>query len=165
VLRQLFPAGPRLLWEARLIYHYVRSVPGGRLLVGGSSLMHTYSRRASHEAERTSRRLGAWLTAHWPGIAVKWALAWPGLLGVTRDFTALAGELPDNPGVHCVAAATGLPWCAALGRALAESLVHGDDRVPPELSTSRALAPVWPAAVLGKPLSFALAHAREKLSG
>jgi gamma-glutamylputrescine oxidase len=165
VLHRLFPAGPRLVWEARLVYHYARVVPGGRLLVGGSSLVHTYANRATHDPAATTERLGRWVAKFWSGVEIPWAAAWPGMLGVTRDFLALAGELPDLPGVHCVVAGTGLPWCAALGRAVAESIVSGRDSVPPELSAARAMERGWTHVLLNKPLSFALAHAREKLVG
>jgi gamma-glutamylputrescine oxidase len=163
-MSRLFPAGPRLVWEARLLYHYARPVPGGRLLVGGSSLARTYSRRADHDAAGTARRLGAWVARRFPGLAIRWAAAWPGFLGVTRDFLPLAGEVPEMPGVHAVTAATGLPWCAALGSALAEGLVDGVDRVPPELSTTRAFRLGATSRWLGTPATLALAHALEKLS-
>jgi gamma-glutamylputrescine oxidase len=161
VLARMFPDGPRLVWEAKLLYHYARLTGGDRLLVGGASLAHTYTSRPRHDPESTAQRLDRWVARHFAGADVVWAAAWPGLLGVTRDLLGLAGEIPDLPGVHCVVAATGLPWCAALGRAAAVSMVDGHDRVPAELAAARARE--WHRPVIGKRASFALAHASEKL--
>lgn len=164
VLARIFPAGPHLVWEARLLYHYARVARGGRLLVGGSSLTRSYAGAPHHDADGTARTLERWVERRLPGVVVRWAFAWPGLLGVTRDFLPLAGEVPEIPGVHTVAAATGLPWCAAMASAVAGGLVDGVDRVPPELSTRRSFRLDRVTGVLGKTATFAAAHAIEKLT-
>jgi glycine/D-amino acid oxidase-like deaminating enzyme len=124
-----------------------------------------YSPREKQRAEKVVRLLTRYLARRFPGLRVKFAACWPGLIGVSKDFAPVVGRHPRYPSVHYAAGAAGLPWAAALGRYLAEKVLDGRDDVDAELSVDRRF-PIGRhlQAVLGAPAAFAISHGILKVS-
>jgi gamma-glutamylputrescine oxidase len=162
---RMFPRGPLMVWGTDMTYKYFRLTGDGRLLIGGASLANMYSRREQQRAEQVVRLLTRYLSGRFPGLRVKFAACWPGLIGVSKDFAPVVGRHPRYPSVHYAAGAAGLPWAAALGRYLAEKVLDGRDDVDAELSVDRRF-PIGRhlQAVLGAPAAFAISHGILKFS-
>ncbi|HUR57378.1 MAG TPA: FAD-binding oxidoreductase [Opitutaceae bacterium] len=156
---RLFPAGPLMVWDTGLVYKYFRLTGERRLLMGGGTLASTYARRAQHRPEKVVRRLGGYLARRFPGVRVDFAACWPGLIGISKDFAAVVGRHPQFSSVRFAGGAAGLPWAAALGVYLAESVLEERSELDALLSSEREfpIGARW-QAVLGAPVTFALAH-------
>jgi gamma-glutamylputrescine oxidase len=162
---RIFPRGPLMVWGTDITYKYFRLTGDGRLLIGGASLVNMYSRSEKQRSAQVVRLVTRYLRRRFPGLRVKIAACWPGLIGVSKDFAPVVGRHPHYPSVHYAAGAAGLPWAAALGRYLAEKVLNGRDDVDAALSVHRRF-PIGPRlqAVLGAPAAFAISHGILKFS-
>ncbi len=89
----IFPAGPCMVWDTDLIYHYFRLTPDRRLLVGGGDLRSTYARRPSDDVEGVELRLLAYARRALTSPSLRFDHVWAGMLGVSKDLLPLMG--PD----------------------------------------------------------------------
>jgi gamma-glutamylputrescine oxidase len=160
---RMFPAGPLMVWDTDLIYRYFRLTGDGRLLIGGSTLLATYARHEQHRPADVARRLTRYLRTHFPEVNVAFTAAWPGLIGISKDFAPVVGRHPEHANVHFAGGAAGLPWAAALGRYLAEKVLDGRDDLDGLLSVERHF-PIGRSvqAMVGAPAAFAVAHGIKK---
>jgi gamma-glutamylputrescine oxidase len=158
-VHRVFPREPFMAWDTDLFYKYFRLTGDRRLLIGGSTLADTYSRREKHQPDQVVRRLTSYLAKRFPGLAIKFAACWPGLIGITKDFAPIVGRHPRFPSVYFAGGAAGLPWAAALGRYLAEKILDGRNDLESVLGVDRKF-PVGPhlQAVIGAPAAFAVSH-------
>ena len=162
---RMFPAGPLMVWDTDLIYRYFRLTRDDRLLIGGSTLLATYARHEQHRPAEVVRRLTDYLRRHFPDANVKFTAAWPGLIGISKDFAPVVGRHPEHASVHFAGGAAGLPWAAALGRYLAEKILDGRDDLDALLSVDRRF-PIGRSlqGMLGAPAAFALSHGIKKFA-
>ncbi|ACB74351.1 NAD(P)/FAD-dependent oxidoreductase [Opitutus terrae] len=163
-IAELFPAGPVMVWDTDLIYHYFRLTGDRRLLVGGGTLLTTYAAHEQHRPDWAARQLSRFLSQHFPWLRVRFEAAWPGLIGISKDFAPVIGRRGDAWNVHFAGGAAGLPWAAALGRYLAEKVLDGRDELDVLLSSERKF-PIGPAVqrITGRRAAFALSHGLMKL--
>lgn len=56
-IKQLFPEALFMVWDTDLIYHYFRLTDQKRLLLGGSSLLATYSGQEKHNYHRITKKI------------------------------------------------------------------------------------------------------------
>jgi gamma-glutamylputrescine oxidase len=156
---RMFPAGPCMVWDTDLTYTYFRLTGESRLLIGGGTLLTTYARHERHAPETAARRFTHYLARHFPKLEVRFDACWPGLIGITKDFTPVVGRHPTVRSVHFAGGAAGLPWAAALGKYLAEKLVGNRADLDSLLAVDRKF-PVRAGVqrIIGKPPAFALSH-------
>ena len=164
-IERIFPRGPLMVWGTDIAYKYFRLTGDRRLLIGGGTLAHMYSRREQHRPQQVVRQLTGYLARRFPDVQVRFTACWPGLIGISKDFAPVVGCHPRYSSVHFAAGAAGLPWAAALGRYLAEKVLDGRHDVEAPLSVNRRF-PIGPhvQAVLGAPAAFALSHGILKFS-
>jgi gamma-glutamylputrescine oxidase len=155
----LFPEARLMVWDTDLVYQYFRMIGGGRLLVGASSVLHTYSSKTEALAPGILHKMRAFLGSKFPSVPVELEYFWPGFIGVSKDFLPLAARLAERSSLHVVSGATGLPWAAALGKYVAEKILSNrsdlDDDFDPErrFPIGRSMQ-----SIVGKPSAFALSH-------
>jgi gamma-glutamylputrescine oxidase len=164
-VRRIFPQGALMVWDTDLIYHYFRLTGERRLLIGGGTLASTYARHEQHDPARAAQRANHFLARRFPGLHCPIAACWPGLIGVSKDFAPVVGRHRDHATVRFAGGAAGLPWAAALGRYLAESIIDDRRDLDGILSAGRhfVVGPRW-QAVIGAPAAFALSHGLLKFS-
>jgi glycine/D-amino acid oxidase-like deaminating enzyme len=104
----------------------------------------------------------SYLQERFPWLPIEFEHAWPGQLGVTRDFVPIADSDPSRPGIHYVGGAGGLPWAAALGRLTADRILGRPHEVERFFKSSRAPLAHRIVRQVGKPAAFALSHAAAK---
>jgi len=161
---RLFPQAPLMVWDTGLVYHYFRLTGEQRLLIGGGTLASTYALHERHEPQQVARRLAQYLARHFPLMRIRFAAAWPGLIGISKDFAPVIGQDLSTPNVSFAGGAAGLPWAAALGRYLAEKILDGRSELDAILAVERDF-PIGPnvTGLVGRPAAFALAHGIMKL--
>ena len=135
-------------------------------MIGGGTLSSTYAGHEKHEPRAVERRLTQYLAKHFPGLDVKFNACWPGLIGISKDFAPILGRHPAQPNIRFAAGAAGLPWAAALGNYLAESILDGRNDLDALLTAQRRF-PVGKTLqrAMGKPAAFALSHGLKKFGG
>jgi gamma-glutamylputrescine oxidase len=158
-VKKIFPSKLYMVWDTDLIYHYYRLIEGNRLMLGGASLWYTYAQEEKHNNWYNARLLQHYFQKKFPDIAITFPYIWPGMLGITKDILPIAGFDQHIPSVYYVAAATGLPWAAALGTYSVDCILHGDNRFDQYFSPYRHnTLGAGIQAILGTKLTFALSH-------
>jgi glycine/D-amino acid oxidase-like deaminating enzyme len=84
-----------LIWEATQNYHYARTTPDGRIILGGEDDHGLIQPDARNEATPAKvRALKKHLKALWPRASNRVAFAWSGAFDTTRDGLPLIGAVP-----------------------------------------------------------------------
>lgn len=84
-----------LIWEAARNYHYARTTPDGRIILGGEddhALIEPAARDNATPAK--VRALKAYMKALWPHASDHVAFSWSGAFDTTDDGLPLIGRLP-----------------------------------------------------------------------
>jgi glycine/D-amino acid oxidase-like deaminating enzyme len=132
-------------------------------LLGGSDLISTYASKATHDYASIVTKLTDYIAKKFPSLDIKFEYVWPGLMGISKDISPIAGRDKDKPYLFYVAAAAGLPIAAALGRYSAENLVDGNNEFDVYFSPYRKFSVSGIAqSILGKKLSFAISNVIKK---
>ncbi|MBI2774846.1 FAD-binding oxidoreductase [Candidatus Dependentiae bacterium] len=158
-IKQIFPDKLCMVWDTDLVYHYYRITGENRLLLGGARLIDTYAKKETHDNTRTATILGNYFAKKYPQVPVSFEYMWPGLIGVSKDLFPLAGRDREMKSVYYIAAATGLPWAAALGAYSADCMLDNNAAFDSYFSPYRSFT-LGPIAnhLLGTRLTFALSN-------
>lgn len=164
-IRMMFPKDQMMVWDTDFIYHYYRPTGTKRLLIGGADLINTYKHSETIPGGRIARKLIGSVHKKFPGMKAELEYVWPGMLGVTKDLLPVVSQDPKTDAVY-VAAATGLPWAAALGSYAALKTVDGRSDFDERFSPHRTFfVHSKLQALIGKPLSFAMSNGAAKYLG
>jgi gamma-glutamylputrescine oxidase len=157
-IRTLFPERNLMVWDTDLIYNFYR-ISGNRLLIGGGSFLNSYSEYETHNSTYMYRKLTHYLEKKFPQITLQFEQMWPGLIGISKDVSPLAGSDKDARSIYYIAGAAGLSIAAMLGNYSADHLIDGADQFKDHFSPYRSF-PIHGAlqSVLGNKLSFALSN-------
>lgn len=160
---RIFPKDRFMVWDTDLIYQYYRFTGENRLLIGASSLLYTYFPYERPVPPRIIKKMHAYTARHFPDVRIEIEYAWPGLIGVSKDFLPLAGRRAGSPHVFYIGGAAGLPWAAALGIYIADKIVNKVSDFD-DLFTAERTFPIRRGiqTLLRKPLTFALSHGKVK---
>ncbi len=155
----IFPDKPLMAWDTDLIYKYWRIAEDNRLLIGGSTILGTYSPWAQHDNYAMAYRLGAYFNDKYPQVRPVFEYMWPGLIGVSKDIMPLAGRDEHDSNLYYIGGAAGLPWAAALGGYAADVIAENRSDLDGYFSPYRhfTFGPTT-QKILGRPLTFALSH-------
>lgn len=162
-IKQIFPQDNLMVWDTDLIYTYYRLAADNRLLLGGGSLLTTYASHEYHEYSRMTAKLQNYFKKKFPQIPIHFVQQWPGLIGISKDMAPIAGPDKDRKNIYYIAAATGLPIAAALGRYAVEHMIDGNNELDDYFSPYRSF-PIGSGlqTLLGTKLSFAISNALTK---
>jgi gamma-glutamylputrescine oxidase len=167
-LIRLFPGGKQMqCWDSRLVYTYFRLTGDNRLLVGGGTAVTTYLKEAYNNHRIISRVIRRFKT-HFPFLHdLAFIQFWPGLIDATRDLLPIIVRPPQQPHLHFVLGAVGLPWAAFAGSFAARNVLGEADEDYKKyyryFSNRRHF--VFPSGlvkIVGKPLIFSLSNAWAK---
>ncbi|HEX2977987.1 MAG TPA: FAD-binding oxidoreductase [Candidatus Babeliales bacterium] len=158
-IQKIFPDKLCMVWDTDLVYHYYRITGENRLLLGGARLIDTYAKKETHNNMSTAALLENYFEKKYPHFPVSFEYMWPGLIGVSKDLFPLAGRDQTMKSVYYIAAATGLPWAAALGAYSADCMLDNNAEFDPYFSPDRSFT-LGPLAnhLLGTRLTFALSN-------
>ncbi len=158
-VRLLFPEGPLLVWDSDIIYNYYRLTKDNRLLIGGGNLLYTYGTYERPHAPMVLRKLSRYVQHKFPYLDVRFEYFWPGLLGVSKDLLPIADYDHATRSIYYIAAATGLPWAAALGVYSADKLIDGRHELDAYFTADRSFPlGTYFERIFGVRATFALAH-------
>lgn len=159
----IFPNKNRLVWDTNLVYNYFRMTGDNRLILGGGSVLTTYSSKENHAYAPMLRKLTNYFHEKFPGLNIHFEQMWPGLIGLSKDIAPIAGPDKDKPYMYYITASAGLPIATALGTYSAEHLIDGKRDLDPYFSPYRKF-PIGGIvqSILGTRLSFALCNFLKK---
>lgn len=94
-----FPEWPGrcLIWETARPYFYLRSAPGGRIIIGGGDAEHSDDHRRDRLIARKTAYLKKRFNALFPDAEFEVSYAWAGTFGETVDGLACIGKPPERP--------------------------------------------------------------------
>ena len=90
-----------LIWEAKRDYHYARTTPAGRIILGGEDSDEIVEPEARDRLiPQKSRVLAERLAALWPRARTDIEYRWAGTFDTTSDGLPLIGPVPGAKGVY-----------------------------------------------------------------
>lgn len=121
----LFPKSSLMMWDTDLIYQYFRLIDNNRFLIGGGSMLSSFSYRATCHPHYMYKKLSNYCKKKFPQLNLTFEYIWPGIIGISKDIIPIAG--PDNKlsNVYYAGPTAGLSWAAAIGNYCAEHIVEG----------------------------------------
>jgi gamma-glutamylputrescine oxidase len=160
---QIFPDKKLMVWDTDFIYNYFRITGDNRLLLGGGDFSSSYAQQANHDYQPIVTKLVNYFTTKFPEIDINFQYRWPGLMGISKDISPLAGVDKEKPYQFYITAACGLPIAASLGRYSAENLIDGQHNLDDYFSPYRKF-PISgiSQSILGNKLSFAFSNLIKK---
>jgi len=158
-IKKIFPQDLYMVWDTDLVYNYYRVTGDNRLILGGSSLLHSYVGQETHNPSSINKKLTRYFNEKFPGVDVRFEYTWPGLIGITKDIFPIAGHDKIMPSVYYIAGAAGLPWASALGAYSAEAILDKNSTFDHFLSPYRTFKlGSFTQHILGRRLTFALSN-------
>ncbi len=121
---ELFPQGPMLCWDSKLVYTYYRLTGDKRLLLGGGSALTTFtavdvtSPRVINHVIANFRTCFPFLKHH------EFIQYWPGRIDTTRDLVPIVDSDPHRKHVQYVLGCVGLPWATFCGDYAARKILE-----------------------------------------
>ena len=113
--QELFPSGPLQCWDSTLVYSYFRPTGDQRLLLGGGSMLTTFSRHDHTEPNIIERVIGGFKKRFPKLTNLQFIQYWPGRIDTTRDLLPTVARDPNAPHIHFVLGCVGLPWATFCG--------------------------------------------------
>lgn len=158
-VKKIFPSTPFMVWDTDMIYQYFRLTGDNRLMLGGSDVLYTYSKKETHGNDRVAKQLIGYCRKNFPSVAIEFEYMWPGLIGISKDVFPVAGFDEKMPSVYYIAGACGLPFAAALGTYCADRIANNNTEFDQQLSPYRSttFGPMT-QRLLGTRLTFALSN-------
>ncbi len=163
-IKQIFPTDRMMVWDTDLVYEYYRLTGDNRMLIGGADLRYTYEMHERPNAPKPiAKKMLRYMEQRFPGIQFPLESIWPGMLGVTKDLLPIMGQDANDSSVTYIAAASGLPWAAALGRYVADKVHSGRSDFDSVFTPYRKfIAPRLVEKIVRKQITYALAHGYAK---
>ncbi len=165
--QSMFPAGPFQCWDSDLVYSYYRLTGSKRLLLGGGSLLTTYTRNDS-TTSRVIDHVISGFRGMFPELRnLRFVQYWMGRIDMTRDLLPTVLKEPASPWVHRVLGCVGLPWATFCGDFVAREVLAeketGDEKYYGYFDVNRKfLVPLWLERAIGKRLAFPINNAWAK---
>lgn len=163
-VQQLFPDEPLQCWDSDLVYTYFRLTGDQRLLVGGGSLLSTFSLHYVTSPRVITRVIHSF-QEKFPFLKdLEFIQYWPGFIDSTRDLLPTVLQDEHSPWIHYILGCVGLPWAAFCGdfvaRRVTEPANYDDHHYYRYFTVNRPfLFPLWMERFLGKPLVFTMNNA------
>jgi len=148
-----------MVWDTDLIYQYYRLNGDNRLMLGGATLLYTYSSHEKHNSTLIFNKLTRYFKNKFPQINISFEYMWPGLIGIAKDIMPIVGQDKDSSTIFYACAGAGLPWSAAIGKYAAEKIIDKRDDLDTCFSPYRKFAiGKIPQFFMGTKAAFALSN-------
>jgi glycine/D-amino acid oxidase-like deaminating enzyme len=131
--------GTIALWDSLQLYHYVRYLPDGRVLVGGEETPGVVPGKVLKASDPHIQKLYHWAKQHHTTPLPPIEHCWKASLVVPADGLPMvkSRRIGDNTLISAVT--DGLPFGMLLGSLVSQSLQVGGNPLPPMLSSGRRL--------------------------
>jgi gamma-glutamylputrescine oxidase len=165
-IQAMFPDGHLQCWDSSLVYSYFRMTGDNRILLGGGSMLTTFSPNditEPHVIERVIRGF----KRRFPMLRdVRFIQYWPGRIDTTRDLLPTVGRDKNSPWIHFVLGCVGLPWATFCGDFAARHVLDDKSEDKKYYHYFRAdrhfTIPLWTENVAGKRFVFSFNNAWSK---
>jgi gamma-glutamylputrescine oxidase len=160
-ISEIFPSGRFQCWDTDLVYNYYRLTGDNRILLGGGSMLTTFSendinssRVIDHVIKKFKRKF--------PQLHnLEFFQYWPGRIDTTRDLMPTIVKEIHQPWIHFVLGCVGLPWATFCGDFAARHAFDDksctDNKCYKFFKADRHFfLPLWLEKVVGKQILFSL---------
>jgi gamma-glutamylputrescine oxidase len=114
-INALFPSGRFLCWDTDFIYTYFRLTGDNRILLGGGSMLTTFTKNDVNSS-RVIERVIKNFKKKFPVLKeLEFIQFWPGRIDTTRDLMPTIVKETHKPWIHFVLGCVGLPWATFCG--------------------------------------------------
>jgi gamma-glutamylputrescine oxidase len=114
-ISKLFPSGRFQCWDTDFIYSYFRLTGDNRILLGGGSVLTTFTRNdvnSPHVIKHVIKKF----KKKFPVLKdLEFIQYWPGRIDTTRDLMPTIVKETYKPWIHFVLGCVGLPWATFCG--------------------------------------------------
>ncbi|MGZ6254934.1 MAG: NAD(P)/FAD-dependent oxidoreductase [Candidatus Chromulinivorax sp.] len=158
-IKHIFKEKHFLCWDTDLIYQYFRITPDNRLLIGGGDYISSYANQPYYNYQTIVKKLSQYIEQKFPQLPCNFQYTWPGLMGISKDISPIAGLDKDKPYLYYITASSGLAIAAMLGNYSATHLLKNDQSLHDFFSPYRKF-PISKSLqkIMGKKISFALSN-------
>jgi len=130
--------GTIALWDSKQLYHYVRYLPDGRVLIGGEETPGVVPGQVLAASDPHIQNLYRWAQQHHTALLPPIQYCWKASLVVPADGLPMVKFQRTGPNTLITAVTDGLPFGMLLGSLVSQSLQAGTP-LPPMLSSGRRL--------------------------
>ena len=160
-VQSLFPNGNFQCWDSDLVYSYFRLTGDKRLLLGGGSMLTTFSPNDVTSPSVINGVIKKFKEKFPHLHHLEFMQYWPGRIDTTRDLIPTVAIDPRAPHVHFVLGCVGLPWATLCGDFAARHAFDDasctDHMCYEYFRPNRDfLIPLWMEKFLGKQVVFSL---------
>lgn len=127
------------LWDSTQLYHYLRYLPSGRLLVGGEESPGVVPGQVLDATDRHIQELYRWAAKHHKIALPKIEHCWKASLILPADGLPLLKLKQFNESMLIAAVTDGIPFALVLGRITAELLVNQEHQLSEIMGRSRPM--------------------------
>jgi len=161
MIRSIFPGDTFQCWDSTLVYSYFRLTGDNRLLLGGGSMLTTFSKNdvnSSRVIDRVIRNF----KRKFPQLRdLRFIQYWPGRIDTTRDLLPTIVKDDSAPWIHFVLGCVGLPWASFCGDFVARHAVGTESQDDHHYysyfrSDRHFFVPLWMEKLIGKQLVFSI---------
>jgi gamma-glutamylputrescine oxidase len=114
-ISRVFPSGRHQCWDTDLIYAYYRLTGDNRILLGGGSLLTTYSKNDVYSPSVINHVIKKFRRKFEQLRDLEFIQYWPGRIDTTRDLIPTVVKETHKPWIHFVLGCVGLPWATYCG--------------------------------------------------
>lgn len=160
-IHRLFPSGKFQCWDSDIVYSYFRLLGTNRLLLGGGSMLTTFSvndvnsPRVIDDVIKNFKKKFPYLKD------LEFIQYWPGRIDSTRDLLPTVTREKNMPWLHFVLGCVGLPWATFCGDFAArhsyDDAACTDHHYYEYFKADREFfVPLWMEKILGKQIVFSV---------
>lgn len=161
MISEIFPSGRFQCWDTDLVYSYFRLTGDNRILLGGGSMLTTFSKNDTYSS-RVIDHVIKKFKHKFPRLrSLEFFQYWQGRIDTTRDLMPTIVKEIHKPWIHFVLGCVGLPWATFCGDFAARHAFDdkscNDHKCYKFFKADRKFfLPLWLEKVVGKKILFSL---------
>lgn len=161
MIKSIFPNERFQCWDSTLVYSYFRLTGDNRLLLGGGSMLTTFSKKDVNSASVIDKVIKDFKEKFPQLKDLHFVQFWPGRIDCTRDLLPSIIKDPNAPWLHFVLGCVGLPWATFCGNFAArhafDTKSMNDHHYYTYFRPDRNFfVPLWLEKIIGKQLTFSI---------
>lgn len=161
MIKTIFPEDRMQCWDSTLVYSYFRLTGSNRLLLGGGSMLTTFSKNDVNSSRVIDEVIKGFRKNFPQTKNLKFIQYWPGRIDSTRDLLPSVIKDKSSPWMHFVLGCVGLPWATFCGNFAArhahDTNSWNDHHYYEYFRPDRHFfVPLWLEKIIGKQLVFSI---------
>ncbi|MCC6600652.1 MAG: FAD-binding oxidoreductase [Crocinitomicaceae bacterium] len=161
MVKSIFPEDKFQCWDSTLVYSYFRLTGDNRILLGGGSMLTTFSKNDVNSSKVIDMVIRNFKNTFPQLKGLRFIQYWPGRIDSTRDLLPTILKDPAAPWLHFVLGCVGLPWATFCGDFAARHSVQTDQQDDHHYyeyfrADRHFFVPLWMEKIISKQLVFSI---------